>query len=201
MRARHGTQVLATALLLGALVQGAMAAYMPIKAAVAQGLLEVSWRARVAGEQRVPWPWADTWPVARLTRGGEDDGLIVLAGVSGEALAFGPGWLPASAELGAPGDAVVAGHNDTHFAFLRSLEVGEALEVVLPSGDRTRFQVVERLVADSRRTQLQPARTGPSRLILVTCYPFSSLNAGGPERFIVILNRVNGHEGARELAT
>lgn len=201
MSVRRVARFTAVAVFVAALGQGALAAYVPIKAAVAQRLLEVAWESTEPGGRTVPWPWADTWPVARINVAGEDDGLIVLAGVSGESLAFGPGWVTSSAVPGAPGDAIVAAHKDTHFEFLRALELGTELEVVLPSRSRERFRVSQLFVADSRRTRLVLARTGPSRLILVTCYPFSSRHGGGPLRFIVILNRLGDEPPSGELAT
>lgn len=201
MSGRRVARFIAIALFIGALGQGAVAAYVPIKAAVAQRLLEIAWESTEQGETSRPWPWADTWPVAKMNIAGESKALIVLAGVSGEALAFGPGWVTSSAAPGEPGDAIIAAHKDTHFEFLRGLELGMELELVQPSRSRERFRVSELFVADSRRTQLYPAKTGPSRLILVTCYPFSSSLSGGPLRFIVILNRLGDESRLGELAT
>jgi len=45
-----------------------------------------------ASEREVkPWSWADTWPVARIEVKRLHASAIVLAGSSGQALAFGPG--------------------------------------------------------------------------------------------------------------
>jgi len=39
-----------------------------VKAEVAQHLLQRAWsRTRAGDRSSKPWPWADTWPVARLT--------------------------------------------------------------------------------------------------------------------------------------
>ena len=41
--------------------------WIQAKAELAQVLLERAWEKTLAGEARArPWPWADTWPVARL---------------------------------------------------------------------------------------------------------------------------------------
>lgn len=103
-------------------------AYIPAKAWLAQELMQRAWLRGSGGAERpAPWPWADTWPVARLTaRSGEIE-LIVLAGGSARTLAFGPGHLSASAAPGATGNTVIAGHRDTHFSFLRDVEIGESL--------------------------------------------------------------------------
>ena len=62
------------------------------KAQLAQLLIERAWQRALAGEPAPkPWPWADTWPVARLDAPAQGVSLFVLAGSSGRTLAFGPG--------------------------------------------------------------------------------------------------------------
>ena len=53
------------------------------KAWLAQRLLERAWAVTLAGGGPVkPWPWADTWPVARLKVPALDVDLFVLAGAA-----------------------------------------------------------------------------------------------------------------------
>ena len=53
-------------------------AYIPAKAWFAQELMQRAWLRASAGEDRAaPWPWADTWPVARLLL--PEHGVDVLA--------------------------------------------------------------------------------------------------------------------------
>lgn len=163
----------------------AKAAYIPAKAVLAQVLLERAWHETKRGGFQVrPWPWADTWPVARLeapTRGAE---LIVLAGATGSSLAFGPGHLSGSARPGAAGNVVVAGHRDTHFRFLRDLEPGDALVLESPDGARRSFSVQDTAVRDRTQTDLIRPTPEPT-LTLVTCWPFDALVPGGPLRYLV----------------
>ena len=70
------------------------AIYIHLKAELAQVLIARAW---ASGSVQRPWPWADTWPVAELIVPGLDVSRIVLAGDSGESLAFGPGHSFASA--------------------------------------------------------------------------------------------------------
>src|SRR5437868_933416 len=77
------------------------AAYIPAKAAIAQVLLEQAWAKAQNGAVLVkPWPRADIAPVAQISvpRLGERD--IVLEGVSGQAMAFGPGHMPNTPAIG-----------------------------------------------------------------------------------------------------
>ena len=58
--------------------------YIHAKAMVAQLLLESAWTETLSGNKEVkPWPWADTWPVARLRAPTLGISRIVLAGASG----------------------------------------------------------------------------------------------------------------------
>ena len=131
-----------------------------------------------------PWPWADTWPVARLEVPARGDSAIVLAGATGESLAWGPGHLAGSAPPGAPGNSVVAGHRDTHFAFLRELAAGDALRVERRDGGVVVYRVVGARVVHERDTR-SLAGSDDRRLTLITCWPFDALRPGGPLRYVV----------------
>jgi len=160
-------------------------AYIPAKAWLAQELMQRAWQRAGEGDQQpVPWPWADTWPVARLSAMAGDVDLIVLAGGSGRTLAFGPGHLSASALPGTEGNAVIAGHRDTHFNFLQHLDVGESLLIETVSGSKHLYKVTNIEVIDSRRGSLL-LDTEEALLSLVTCYPFEAVESGGPMRYIV----------------
>ena len=70
----------------------AYGAYIPIKAELAQYLIHRAWVESIAtGEQVKPWGWADMHPVLRLQSENHNQDLIVLAGDTGNVLAFGPG--------------------------------------------------------------------------------------------------------------
>jgi sortase A len=165
-----------------ALGQGA---YIPAKAWLAQELMLRAWSRMQSGETRVtPWPWADTWPIARLTARAGDVDLIVLAGGSGRTLAFGPGHLGASVLPGEIGNAVIAGHRDTHFLFLKDLQAGEVLKLESGRGLEHSYEVIGVDIVDSRKDSLS-LDTDAAMLSLVTCYPFDTPEAGGPLRYVV----------------
>ena len=160
-------------------------AYIPAKAWLAQGLMQRAWvRAGQDVDRPAPWPWADTWPVARLRSKARDVDLIVLAGGSGRTLAFGPGHLSASALPGETGNAVIAGHRDTHFRFLRSVEKGELLSIESIDGRTHVYKVLGTDIVDARKGGLV-LDTDAAMLTLVTCYPFEARTSGGPLRYIV----------------
>tara|TARA_R110002049_G_scaffold114812_8_gene266161 strand:+ start:2197 stop:2817 length:621 start_codon:yes stop_codon:yes gene_type:complete len=162
------------------------AAIIQAKAKLAPILIEVAWMEtlQLDGQVVKPWPWADTWPVGRLQVPELDVDLFILEGDSGNALAFGPGRALPSAQLGSAGTAVVGGHRDTHFAFLEELRKGHQMQVQVPSGERREYLVEEVRVVDSRIESLTVDDTS-NALLLVTCYPFDAIQAGGGLRYVV----------------
>ena len=181
---------IAAALALAGVLQFGQGAYIHAKAQLAQILLERAWQRTLAGEAAVkPWPWADTWPVARLIAPAQGADLLVLAGASGRSIAFGPGHLDGTPLPGRPGNSVIGGHRDTHLAFLRHVRRGETLTVERADGARTDYRVTDLDVLDRRDTWVTK-NEGPSRLTLITCWPFDALRAGGPQRYVVIARRI-----------
>jgi len=184
VRKRLGYGVM-TCLLCFGFWQLGQGAYIPAKALLAQELMQRAWSRSAMGESRAaPWPWADTWPVARLTAASGRISLIVLAGSSGRTLAFGPGHVSASALPGESGNVVIAGHRDTHFQFLKDVRRGELLKMESPEGSDYLYEIVDIDIIDSRSGSLL-LDTDAAILSLVTCYPFDARDAGGPMRYVV----------------
>ncbi|MEM1112915.1 MAG: class GN sortase [Pseudomonadota bacterium] len=182
-----GWRVVVVALLavLG-LQQVGSAGMIRAKATLAQYLIADAWqKTQEEGGQHRPWPWADTWPVARLLAPVEEVDLYVLAGTSGEALAFGPGLETAAAMPGGAGASVIAGHRDTHFGFLRLLDRDSPLELQVADGRTLSYRVIGAEVIDASRQQIDLDLALPGELQLVTCYPFDALRAGGALRYVV----------------
>lgn len=155
--------------------------WIPLKAELAQWLMHRTWQQVLAGDlQARPWPWADTRPAAILKAPRLGIEHYVLEGNSGRNLAFGP-VLARSAAAG--NDRVISGHRDTHFRFLQQLLPGDRISLQTPAGTEE-YAVQNSEVIDSRLQQLVLEPT-LHRLSLVTCYPFDSLTAGGPLRYVV----------------
>ena len=171
--------------------QFAHGAWIQAKAWLAQALIAQAWQRTLAGEAHAkPWPWADTWPVARLSVPSLGIERYVLEGANGAAMAFGPGHLRGTALPGAQGNSVISGHRDTHLAFLRELPVGAEIDVQAVDGSRRRYVVRYTQVLDRRDVWIAK-QEGPTRLTLVTCFPFDALRAGGPQRYVVWAYAVN----------
>ncbi|MBS3798321.1 class GN sortase [Pseudoalteromonas sp. BDTF-M6] len=161
----------------------AQGAYMQSKAWLAQWLIERAWQQSLAapGANIPPWYYADTHVVAKLTVPHLALERFVLAGSSGRNLAFAPTHDEAFGPLGGEGASVIAAHNDTHFAFLRHVQVGDELSLTLRDGRTLSYRIASKQVVHQSDTQAAAA----SGLHLVTCYPFNSPVAGTDLRLLV----------------
>jgi len=162
---------------LALMAKGAM---VPLKAAVAQALLERAFDRSLAEHRPVkPWPWADTAPVARISIDRLGVREVVLSGGTGQAMAFGPTVMPRTTA----GVTIMAAHRDTHFRFIRDMRVGDVIRVETVHGTIQRYHVTgfqtvrwDRFAYD--RNPLLP------RLALTTCWPIEAVRHG-PWRRIV----------------
>jgi sortase A len=169
--------------LLGLILFG-QGAYIHAKALLAQLLLERAFDAAIAtGHVTKPWSWADTWPVARIEVKRIGASSVVLAGSSGQALAFGPGHVELTPDAGERGVAVYSAHRDTHFAFLRNVRIGDEIDVTRDDGKTFRYRADGSSVVRFDASGIDPL-TDRYELVLSTCWPFDALTSG-PERYLL----------------
>lgn len=183
IKTRIVTFLIYSSVLVG-LWQTGSGAWIYVKAQLAQVLLHRAWAGTLAGQQEVkPWPWADTWPIARLIvpRMGIDQ--IVLEGAYGRTLAFGPAHLESRSD-DREGTVILTGHRDTHFAFLEHVRTGERFVLQSSNGRIRSYRVGDHRIVDSRSGRIPLDRDHPA-LVLVTCYPFHTAIPGGPLRLVV----------------
>jgi sortase A len=158
--------------------------YIYAKAVLAQVLLARAFAAELSSGTTVkPWPWADTWPVARIDVPRLGASAIALAGSSGQTMAFGPGHLSDTPEAGEDGIAVYAAHRDTHFAFLGRVVTGDAIVVTRRDGRVAQFRVTNTRVVPWNASGIDPGAPG-HKLALVTCWPLNSV-VPGPLRYVL----------------
>jgi len=171
-------------------------AYIHAKALVAQVLLDRAFDKTIAtGQATKPWSWADTWPVARIEVKRLHARAIVLAGSSGQALAFGPGHLERTPDAGERGVAVYSAHRDTHFAFLKHVVAGDEIDVTRDDGQTFRYRVDTTSVVRFDDSGIDPL-AGGHQLVLSTCWPFDALTQG-PERYLVHATMLQDEAGSR----
>jgi sortase A len=158
--------------------------YIHAKAILAQVLLQRAFTETIAtGHAVKPWPWADTWPEARITVQRIGASAIVLAGSSGQALAFGPGHVERTADAGERGVAVYAAHRDTHFRFLKDVAVGDEIDVTRRDGKIFRYRADSSAIVRFDQSGIDPFTAG-HELVLTTCWPFDAI-AHGPMRYVL----------------
>lgn len=178
--------VSAAVLLVAGLWQAGSGAWIYVKADLAQVLLQRAWASTLRGNTHAkPWPWADTWPVARLIVPSRHIDQIVLEGAYGRTLAFGPGRVESNEPAREAGTMILTGHRDTHFRFLEKLQPGETILLQARTGVWRRFTVRTHQIVDARTASIRTDEDG-EHLILVTCYPFLALRPNTPFRYIVI---------------
>ena len=202
------TRVIIVLLFSLSLWQLASAGWIQGKALVAQILLNHSWHQTLNNSQQQPlqnrtaeisekysvkkvvhkpWPWADTWPVAKLSVPQHNIEQIVVAGDSGSSLAFAPGYSLASAPPNTPGTTMISAHRDTHFSFLKRLKINDSL-YLQTAEQTTRYQVYDLQIVDSKSVTVQTDNIEQT-LVLATCYPFDSMTPGGSLRYLVFAHK------------
>ena len=171
-------------LLTAGLVLVGQGTYIHAKALVAQILLQRAFAQTIAtGHAVKPWSWADTWPIARIEIKRLHADAIVLAGTSGQALAFGPGHVELTPDAGERGIAVYSAHRDTHFRFLKNAVIGDEIDVTRSDGKTFHYRVDGSSIVRFDASGIDPL-AGGYELALSTCWPFDAVTSG-PERFIL----------------
>jgi sortase A len=171
-------------LALAGLVLFGQGAYIHAKALLAQVLLERAFSETiVSGSEVKPWSWADTWPVARIEVKRLHASAIVLAGSSGQALAFGPGHVELTPDAGERGVAVYSAHRDTHFGFLKDIAIGDEIDITRSDGRIFRYRADHASVVRFDASGIDPLTDG-YELVLSTCWPFDAVTPG-PTRYVL----------------
>ncbi len=162
-------------------------AYLGVKGALAGRMVERALAAHlVDGRPHRPWRWADFEPIARLEVPRLGVARPVLTGASGESLAFGLGHVDGTANPGAPGHVVLAGHRDGWGSFMYDLQKGDTIRLVSHINTEI-YEVVSMLaVPDQAKNVFDIAYQ--NSMTLITCYPAASYTASR-QRFIVICDR------------
>jgi sortase A len=113
--------------------------------------------------------------------------VMVVEGTDDSDLKRAVGHIPGTALPGESGNVGIAGHRDTFFRPLRSVQRDDT--ITLSTLQATyRYRVVSMNVVRPEDTRvLYP--TGRDSLTLVTCYPFDYVGSA-PERFIVHAERI-----------
>ena len=177
--------LLALFLLLGGGYFGFQVFKIELKARVAQVLLQYAWHKTIkTGEDQRPWKSFDGTPILRLTIPRHEVDQIVLAGTSGQALAFGPAFHEESELPGTGGTTVLSSHRDSHGIYIKQLQKGDTIKL------QDRFQqwhsyTIEDFSILNVKTDTISTTNAKEVLLIITCYPFNALTSRTPLRYVV----------------
>jgi len=157
----------AALLLLSGLFLAGYGLLQPAKALLGQLLLE---RSFVAGGTR-PWPGADMRPVAKIKIERLGISRLVVNRASGEGMAWAPGIVAGTTEPGSGSLSIIAGHRDSHMAFLGDVRIDDVITLDTLEQRGLKYTVSGAMVVDSSRWRPHIALEGQERLYLTTCWP------------------------------
>lgn len=169
----------------------AQSMYLPAKAWLSQQLIAYSWEAsQITKNPSPPWPWADTTAIAKMSIPRLNKSLVLLQGTDPTTLAFSAGVMHQYSRLKSNNPFVVAGHRDTHFSFLQDIKMKDVIAINDIHGNTQLYEVENIDIVDSDETPLLLDVEDPN-LLLITCYPFNALRAGGSLRYVVRAKRLS----------
>ena len=180
------------------------ASWLPAKAWLSQQLIKHSWQQSISimAQQKIrgqdntnphslskpiaikPWPWADTFPIAELVFQRIDKSIVVLNGGDPTTLAFSAGAVAPFNQPAAIKPFVVAGHRDSHFAFLEDIAIKDIVSLVDARGKMQHYQVESIDIVDATIGQF-PLVADERSLVLITCYPFKGITNSADERYVI----------------
>jgi sortase A len=114
--------------------------------------------------------------------------VMVVEGDDGGDLKRAAGHIPGTALPGQPGNTGIAAHRDTYFRPLRSIRLGDTIDLDTLRGNYQYRVVSTKIVTPEDNQVLSP--TAKQTLTLVTCYPFYYVGPA-PNRFIVQAQRTD----------
>lgn len=180
--------------------------YIFSKAILAQQFLNNAWKTTLEnkGKATKPWQWADTFPVAKLSLLGSNNmqqlsaqpelkqlhnkntlaSWIILSGMTGRTMAFGPGWLQDSAKPNHIGNTVISAHNDSHFNILAQVNIGDTLTLEDSEGLTITYRINEMKIVDQSSNNAYQF-SEKKMITLITCYPFEISKAPKTKRLVV----------------
>ena len=154
----------------------------PAKAWFGQQLLERSF----STGGMPPWPGADMRPVAKISIERLGVTRIVVDRANGEGMAWGPGVVAGSVMPGQSGLSVIAGHRDSHMAFLADIRDGDLVRVDMPDTKTQLYRVEGAMVVDGARWHPPVEQSSNQKiLLLTTCWPLDT-DRGTTERLVVV---------------
>lgn len=165
------------------------ATWLPAKAWLSQQLISASWQQIKNSNMPIkPWPWADTYALAELSFPRLNKHLVILNGGDPTTLAFSAGAVAPFNLPNAHTPFVIAGHRDSHFAFLQEINMKDIISLTDKKGQGQLYQVEDiNIVSADKPLPLLPES---DNLVLITCFPFSGSGSYSEERYVITAKRL-----------
>ncbi|EIJ43839.1 sortase (surface protein transpeptidase) [Beggiatoa alba B18LD] len=151
-----------------------------------QGLMQTAWaRTQASGRYVKPWPWAETWPLARLSIPQLNFEQIVLAKASNDTLALG--HLSSTVLPGEAGNSVISVYHRNYARYMQALKNSDELVLEAPQNGQWRYRVSAIYVVDKTDTRFL-APSMHRRLTIISCYACS--NGQDNLRHVVVADEI-----------
>jgi len=160
--------------------------YIPAKAMLSRQLLERAWTRTLAEHGRVskPWPWATSWPVARLwiPRHAVDEIVQEGAVLSDQEHDRGTGLYSTVDRNSGTVMINAVGGEDARMA--GNIALGESLQLQDETGELSSYRVEDLQIIDIRYTAISMPHDG-KWLMLVVRFPFGSGSDDSGKRYVI----------------
>jgi len=160
--------------------------YIPAKAMLSQQLLERAWSRTLAGRGQIskPWPWASSWPVARLRipRHAVDEIVQEGAVVAGPKHDRGTGLYSTVDRNSGAIMIKAAGGKDAHL--FGSLALGDYLQLQDETGVFFNYRVEDLQIIDTRYAAVSMPHDG-KWLMLIVRFPFGADSPDSGKRYVI----------------
>lgn len=153
-------------------------------------LIEKSWQQALKeeGAAQKPWPWLESYPVARLEFPAQNKSLVVMQGGKKDVLAYAPGWHEGTDMPGKAGISLISGHRESYFGFLRQLQTGTFFTLQMLDGTNVEY-VVDDLIMTRHEEIHVPVTGSDSILLLSTSYPSVNWEKGKALQYVVVARK------------
>ena len=162
--------------------------YIQVKAYAAKCLLKLAWQRTLETRQKSkPWPWATSWPVARLRVPAKNVDMIVLSSDWRENMDFGSYRRTSACVVDERGSVVISAQQDGFAHKLNALGAGDVLNIQMADGGEHIFSVADTQVVDEEASIILDAKN--PMLTLVTPYPCDDHTHASHLRFLLFAVR------------
>lgn len=135
-------------------------------------------------QKNLPWQWADSYPVAKLTSKKNNISWIIMTGMTGRTMAFSPTWLEDSAKPNQYGNTVISAHNDSHFNVLENSGIGDEFLLEDQQGKILTYRIMTIDVVPEYDISSYLFQD-ETMITLITCYPFKATNSAKTQRLVI----------------